>query len=114
MKPFLLLFLALSGPALASDLDFVLANATGRSFEAIYISSTSNKDWDGNLLPNGKALEAGGKVSVKFPADAKPETWDFNVVDDEGLVVRFEGVKLAGADQITLVEKDGKVTAEVE
>lgn len=113
MKP-LLLLLALSGSVLASDLDFVLSNATGRSFEAVYISASGNKDWDGNLLPNGKALDVGGKVSVKFPADSKLDSWDFNIVDDEGLVVRFEGVKLSGADQVTLVEKDGKVTAEVE
>lgn len=113
MKPLLLLFL-LAGTALASDLDFVLSNATSRSFEAVYISASTNKDWDGNILPNGKPLEAGGKVTVRFPGDPKSENWDFNIVDDEGLVVRFEGVKLAGADQITLVEKDGKVVAEVE
>jgi hypothetical protein len=110
----LLLFLALTGSAWASDLDFLLVNGTGRSFEAIYISASDNKDWDGNVLPNGKALEAGGKISVKFPNDPKNETWDLNVVDDEGFVVRFEGVNLSGADQITLKEKDGKVTAEVE
>lgn len=109
-----LFLLLMAGSALASDLDFVLRNATGRSFEAVYISASTNKDWDGNILPNGKALEAGGKVSVRFPGNPEAEHWDFNVVDDEGLVVRFEGVKLAGADQITLVEKDGKIIAEVE
>lgn len=110
----LLLFIALAGSAFASDLDFTLVNGTGRSFEAIYISAVDNKDWDGNILPNGKVLEAGGKVSVKFPNDPKSKIWDLNIVDDEGLVVRFEGVNLSGADQITLKEKDGKVTAEVE
>ncbi len=110
----LLLFLAFTGSAWASDLDFILSNATGRSFEAVYISAVGNKDWDGNLLPNGKALDAGGKITVKFPVESKGEGWDFNVVDDEGLVVRFEGVKLSGADQVTLVEKDGKIIAEVE
>jgi hypothetical protein len=113
MKPFLIL-LALAAPAFASDLDFLLINGTGRSFEAIYISAADNKDWDGNILPNGKALEAGGKVVVKFPNDPKNEIWDLNVVDDEGFVVRFEGVKLSNADQITLTEKNGKVTAVVE
>jgi hypothetical protein len=113
MKPFLLLFL-LAGSALASDLDFVLSNATGRSFEAVYVSASTNKDWDGNILPNGKSLAAGGRVTVRFPDASEAERWDMNIVDDEGLVVRFEGVKLAGADQVTLVEKDGKITAEVE
>jgi hypothetical protein len=113
MKP-LLFLLALTGSALASDLDFLLVNGTGRSFEAVYISAADNKDWDGNLLANGKTLQAGGKLTVKFPGDPKKEVWDINVVDDEGLVVRFEGVKLSGADQITLTEKNGKVTASVE
>ncbi len=114
MKTLLLFLLSLAGSAFASDLDFVLSNKTGRSFEAVYVSAVDNKDWDGNILPNGKALEAGGRIAVKFPGDSKQRNWDVNIVDDEGLVVRFEGVKLAGADQVTLVEKDGTITAEVE
>jgi hypothetical protein len=113
MKALLVLF-ALTASVLASDLDFLLVNDTSRSFEAIYISATDNRDWNGNVLPNGKALAAGGKVMVRFPDNAKGEFWDLNVVDDEGFVVRFEGVKLRGADQITLKEKNGKVIAEVE
>jgi hypothetical protein len=113
MKP-LLFLLALTGSALASDLDFLLVNGTGRSFEAVYVSAADNKDWDGNVLPNGKVLAAGGKLSIKFPGDPNKDAWDLNVVDDEGFVVRFEGVKLNGADQLTLTEKNGKVTAEIE
>lgn len=110
----LVFLLAFAGAALASDLDFVLSNQTARSFEAIYLSAVSNKDWDGNLMPNGRALEAGGRVAVKFPKEASEGRWDLNLVDDEGLIVRFEGLQLSGADQITLTEKNGRVTAEVE
>lgn len=113
MKP-LLFLLAMAATACASDLDFILSNQTGRSFEAIYISASDNKDWDGNILPNGKVLAAGDKLSVKFPNNPKETDWDINVVDDEGLIVRFEGVHLSGADKLTLVEKNGAVTAEVE
>lgn len=109
-----LVLLALAGSALASDLDFVLSNQTARSFEAVYISASGNKDWDGNILLDGKALAAGAKVTVAFPAASSQEGWDINVVDDEGLAVRFDGIKLSGADTISLVEKDGKITAEVE
>ena len=109
-----LLFLLVAGSALASDLNFVLANQTGRSFEAIYLSAIDNRDWDGNLLPNGRSLAAGGRLEIKFPGNPTQQVWDMNIVDDEGLVVRFEGLKLTGVDQVTLTEKDGQVTAEVE
>lgn len=102
------------GRAAASDLDFVLANHTGRSFEAVYITASNNKDWDGNLLSEGAVLKAGKDLRVKFPKDAKSQTWDINVVDDAGLAVRFDKVNLAGADKVTLKEVNGKVTAEIE
>ena len=108
---FLLLSIA---NAFASDLDFTLVNQTARSFEGVYITDCGNKDWDANLLPKGKVLAAGGKVSVRFKSDAKSETWDFNLVDDEGLSVTFNQVKLAGVDTVTLKEVSGKITAEIE
>lgn len=115
MKTLLFLFAAFAlGTMQASDLDFVLVNHTSRSFEALYITNRDNKDWDGNLLPKGKILPAGGKITVKFSSPAENSTWDINVVDDDSLAVRFDAVKLAGVDQITLQEKNGKVTAEIE
>ena len=100
--------------AFASDLDFTLVNQTGRSFEGIYITDSNNKDWDANILLDGKVLAAGGKISVRFKNDANSETWDFNLVDDEGLSVTLDKVKLAGADTVTLKDVDGKITAEIE
>jgi len=88
--------------AFASDLDFTLVNQTGRSFEGLYITSSGNKDWDANLLLNGEVLAAGKKIRVRFKSDAKSETWDFNLVDDEGLSVTFKKVKPAGVDTVTL------------
>ncbi len=100
--------------AFASDLDFTLVNQTGRSFEGLYITASDNKDWDANLLLNGKVLADGGKIQVRFKNDAKSETWDFNLVDDEGLSVTFDKVKLAGVDTVTLKDVNGKITAEIE
>ena len=51
---------------------------------------------------------------MRFKSDAISETWDFNLVDDEGLVVTFDKVKLEGADTVTLKDVSGKFTAEVE
>ena len=66
------------------------------------------------LLPNGKVLAAGGKIRVRFKREGTSETWDFNLVDDLGLSVTFDHVRLAGVDTVTLKEVHGKITAEIE
>ena len=115
MKFRFFLFILLSiANAFASDLDFTLVNQTARSFEGLYITASDNKDWDANLLLDGKVLSAGGKIRVRFKNDAKSETWDFNLVDDEGLSVTFDKVKLEGVDTVTLKDVNGKITAEIE
>jgi len=111
---FLLIILLSIASAFANDLDFTLVNETGRSFEGVYITASDNKDWDANILLDGKVLAAGGKISVRFKNDAKSGTWDFNLVDDEGLSVTFDKVNLAGADTITLKDVNGQITAEIE
>ena len=110
---FLILLLSVAN-AFASDLDFTLVNQTARSFEGLYITASDNKDWDANLLLDGKVLAAGEKIQVRFKNDAKSETWDLNLVDDEGLSVTFDKVKLTGVDTVTLKDVNGKITAEVE
>jgi hypothetical protein len=110
---FFILLLSVAN-AFASDLDFTLVNQTGRSFEGLYITASDNKDWDANILLDGKVLGAGEKIQVRFKNDAKSETWDFNLVDDEGLSVTFEKVKLAGVDTVTLRDVNGQITAEIE
>ena len=111
---FLLILLLSVANAFASDLDFTLVNQTARSFEGLYITASDNKDWDANILLDGKVLAAGAKIQVRFKNDAKSEIWDLNLVDDEGLSVTFDKVKLAGVDTITLKHVNGKITAEIE
>ena len=112
---FFLLFILLSiANVFASEHEFTLVNETARSFEGLYITASDNKDWDANILLNGKVLAAGGKIQVRFKNDAKSEIWDFNLVDDEGLSVTFDKVKLAGVDTVTLKDVNGKITAEIE
>ena len=111
---FLFIFLLNVANAFANDLDFTLVNQTGRSFEGIYITDSNNRDWDANLLLDGKVLASGEKIQVRFKNDAKSETWDFNLVDDEGLSVTFDKVNLAGVDTVTLKAVNGEITAEIE
>ena len=112
--PLFFFFLLPIANAFASDLDFTLINETARSFEGIYITASENKDWDANLLLNGKVLAAAGKIDVRFKRDAKSEIWDLNIVDDQGLSVTFDHVKLTNVDTITLKEVNGKISAEIE
>ena len=112
--PFFLFILLGIANVFASDLDFTLVNQTARSFEGLYVTASDNTDWDANLLLDGKVLAAGGKIQVRFKSNAKSETWDFNLVDDEGLSVTFDKVKLAGVDTVTLNDVNGKITAEIE
>jgi hypothetical protein len=112
--PFFLFILLGAANAFASDLDFTLVNKTARSFEGVYITAPDNKDWDANLLLNGKVLATGGKIDVRFKRDAKSEIWDLNIVDDQGLSVTFDHVKLTNVDTITLKDVNGKITAEIE
>ena len=110
---FLFILLGIAN-AFAADHEFTLVNQTGRSFEGLYITASDDKDWDANLLLNGKVLTAGGKIQVRFKSDAISETWDFNLVDDEGLSVTFDKVELEGVGTVTLKDVSGKFTAEVE
>ena len=110
---FFILLLSVAN-ACASDLDFTLVNQTARSFEGLYITASDNKDWDANILLDGKVLAAGGKIQVRFKSDAKSETWDLNLVDDEGLSVTFDKVNLADVETVTLKDVNGKITAEIE
>src|SRR6266480_6145255 len=111
--PLFLVILTSIANAFASDLDFTLMNQTGRSFEGLYVTASDNKDWDANILLDGKVLAAGGKIQVRFKSDARSEIWDLNLVDDEGLSVTFDKVKLAGVDTVTLKNVNGKITAEI-
>ena len=111
---FLFILLLSVANAFAAEHEFTLVNQTGRSFEGLYITASENKDWDANLLLNGKVLTAGGKILVRFKSDAISETWDFNLVDAQGLSVTFDHVKLAGVDTVTLKDVNGKITAEIE
>ena len=113
-RSFLFILLLSVANAFAADHEFTLVNQTGRSFEGLYITASDNKDWDANILLGERVLAAGGTIQVRFKNDAKTETWDFNLVDDEGLSVTFDKVNLADVDTVTLKDVNGQITAEIE
>jgi len=100
--------------AAPSDLDFTLTNETDHTFEAVYLSATSDHDWNGNLLPDGHVLAAHGSIVVRFGRNETAPTWDLRVVDDKGLSVTFDDIDLAHKDKVILKTVNGKMTADVE
>jgi hypothetical protein len=64
-------------------------------------------------LLEGKVLETGGTICVRFERGATSEL-RFNLVDDEGLSVAFNEVDLAGSDTVMLKDVNGTITAEIE
>ena len=76
---FLLILLLSVANAFASDLDFTLVNQNGRSFEGLYITASDNKDWDANILLDGKVLAAGerSRSASRTTQNQKPgiSTW---------------------------------------
>ena len=77
--PFFLFILLSIANAFAADLDFTLVNQTARSFEGLYITDSNNKDWDANLLLDGKVLSAGERSACasRMTQNQKPgiSTW---------------------------------------
>ena len=91
--PLFFFFLLTIANAFASDLDFTLVNQTARSFEGIYITDSGNKDWDSNLLRDGKVLAAGGKVRVRFKSDAKIGNVGFQLGGRRGTLGNLQSCK---------------------
>ena len=83
------------------------------SFEGLYITASGNRDWT-QISSMEKCWLLRGRIRVCFKNDAKSESWDFNLVDDEGLSVTFDKVELTGVDTVTLKDVNGRITAEIE
>ena len=88
-------------------------NQTGRRFEGVYITDFNNRIGTQISFSREKCYRW-EKIQVRFKNDAKSETWDFNLVDDEGLSVTFDKVRLTHVDTVTLKDVNGKITAEIE
>lgn len=94
------------------DRPLQVSNQTASDFEAIYTRSAQDKDWNGNLLSNGIALEPGATVKVRFPGKENSAKWDLSIVDEAGLSERFS--QCESRWRRTLVNPDGKIRAVVQ
>jgi len=107
------LFAVTSSKAFAGDQDFTVVNKTGVEIHKLFVSPHSSDDWDEDIL--GKdTLADGESLDIKFSRSAKSAHWDLKIEDAHGNSVTWENLNLLEISKVTLHNKDGKPTAEVE
>lgn len=98
--------------AFAGTQDFTLVNNTGVDVYSLYISETSNDNWEEDVLGED-VLPDGNRVDITFTGhDAC--LWDMMVTDgDDGQLI-FQGVNLCQASVVVLRCDDEECWAETE
>ena len=104
-KPLAAIFLAaafLFAPttSFAGTQDFTLVNQTGWVVYEIYVSETSNEDWEEDVL--GKdVLDNGGRLDITFSGRSAC-LWDIMVVDGDDNTVEWTGINLCEVSVVVL------------
>jgi len=102
----LFLFLLLSLPAAAkktiSPYDFTLVNATGYTIQEVYVSPTSYRKWDSNVLR--APLLNKKSIPIHFLPLTLATSWDIKVVWQKSQFqpLEWKGFDLATLDKIVL------------
>lgn len=96
-------FAAVSGPAMADDLEFTLTNATSVSATEFYVSPANVDDWEKNLL-DGKYLPAGNEVTVTIGDGRRTCTYDLKTVFEDGRTAENDGINLCELGKYTVNE----------
>jgi hypothetical protein len=96
-------FAAVSGPAMADDLEFTLTNATSVSATEFYVSPANVDDWENNLL-DGKYLPAGNEVTVTIGDGRRTCTYDLKTVFEDGRTAENDDINLCELGKYTVNE----------
>jgi hypothetical protein len=94
---------AVSGPAMADDLEFTLTNATSVSATEFYVSPANVDDWENNLL-DGKYLPAGNEVTVTIGDGRRTCTYDLKTVFEDGRTAENDDINLCELGKYTVNE----------
>jgi hypothetical protein len=98
--------------AFAGTQDFTLVNQTGIVIYSLYISETTNDEWEEdvlgeNVLPNGESMPI-----EFFGRDAC--LWDLLITDGEDGEVTWDGINLCEASVVVLRCNDEECWADLE
>jgi len=98
--------------ALAGTQDFTLVNQTGVEIYSLFISESSNDDWEEDVLGDN-VLPDGSRLDIQF-AGRSACIWDMMVTDDQGGNATWQGINLCQASVVVLRCNDQGCWAETE
>ena len=96
----------------AGTQDFVLVNRTGVEIYRLFISETSNDDWEEDVLGQD-VLPDGGRLPITFSGRSAC-FWDMMVTDREDSSITWSGINLCETSTVILVCNDEECWAEYE
>lgn len=114
VRPTLALFFAalLSGPALAGTQDFMLVNQTGVEIYSLYLSETTNDDWEEDVLGD-RVLPHGSRLDINFHG-RNACMWDMLITDSDDNEIEWTAINLCEASVVVLRCDDRECWAEWE
>ena len=92
---------------------FLLVNSTGVDIHALYVTPSTSKDWESDILGRD-TLPDGERTEIKFERGEKAPLWDMRVEDAQGNFIEWTDLNLLELKRVTLLYKNGKPTAETE
>jgi hypothetical protein len=81
---------------------FALANFTGTTLRAVYISPSESAGWEENILGGGE-LADGATVVIGFSPEEKAASWDIRVEAVDNHFAEWKGLHLNDISRITLL-----------
>lgn len=87
-----------------NHLDFTLTNFTGTSLRSVYLSPSTSKGWEENILA-GTELKDGDNVKIRFDPNEKSIEWDLRIEGVDGHFAEWKNLKLGDLTKITLALK---------
>ncbi|MEM9552805.1 MAG: hypothetical protein AAGC60_00980 [Acidobacteriota bacterium] len=92
--------LCVAPTAMAGTQDFTLVNQTGDTLWEIYISETSNDDWEEDVLGRD-VLDNGARLDISFHG-RRACLWDIMVIDEYENSVTWNSINLCEASVVVL------------
>lgn len=96
--------------------DFTLANFTGATLRAVYLSPSNSAGWEENVL-GGDVLSDGDSVEIRLRPEKGIEAWDLRVEGVDERYAEWKGLRLEDRARVTLlldVAGERVVVAEVD
>jgi hypothetical protein len=81
---------------------FALANFSGTTLRAVYVSPSESAGWEENIL-GGDELADGATVAIEFSPEEKAASWDIRVEAVDNHYAEWKGLDLRDVSRITLL-----------